>query len=75
MVQDSIRSTEFYREAHFLLLNYTCRALPGQTVRLNDEAQDHAWVDWDQAFTLPLNAPTRRLLEVVQARTLQAPLA
>jgi ADP-ribose pyrophosphatase YjhB (NUDIX family) len=75
MVQDSIRSTEFYREAHFLLLNYTCRALPGQTVRLNEEAQDHVWVDWDEAFTLPLNTPTRRLLEVVQARTLQSPLA
>ena len=75
LVQDSIRSPEFYREAHFILLNYTCRALPGQTVRLNDEAQDHVWVDWDQAFTLPLNAPTRRLLEAVQAQTLQSPLA
>jgi phosphoglycolate phosphatase-like HAD superfamily hydrolase/ADP-ribose pyrophosphatase YjhB (NUDIX family) len=67
MVQDSIASTEFYREAHFILLNYTCRALPGQPVTLNEEAQDHAWVDWGQAFTLPLNTPTRRLLETVRA--------
>lgn len=66
MVQDSIASTEFYREAHFILLNYTCRALPGQTVVLNEEAQDFAWVDGDQAFALPLNMPTRRLLEAVQ---------
>ena len=68
MVQDSIASPEFYREAHFILLNYTCRALPGQTVTLNDEAQDFAWVDWEQAFSLPLNTPTRRLLETVQTQ-------
>jgi ADP-ribose pyrophosphatase YjhB (NUDIX family) len=67
MVQDSIASTEFYKEAHFILLNYTCLALPDQLVTLNDEAQDFAWVDWEQAFGLPLNTPTRRLLEVVQA--------
>jgi ADP-ribose pyrophosphatase YjhB (NUDIX family) len=67
MVQDSIASTEFYREAHFILLNYTCVALPGQSVTLNEEAQDFAWVDWEQAFGLPLNTPTRRLLEMVQA--------
>lgn len=73
LVQDSIRSAEFYREAHFILLNYTCRALPGQVVTLNGEAQEFAWVDWDQAFHLPLNTPTRRLLEVVQARDLRPP--
>lgn len=67
MVQDSVASTEFYREAHFILLNYTCVALPGQSVTLNEEAQDFAWVDWEQAFALPLNTPTRRLLEMVQA--------
>jgi len=67
MVQDSIASTEFYKEAHFILLNYTCLALPDQLVTLNGEAQEFAWVDWEQAFGLPLNTPTRRLLEVVQA--------
>ena len=68
MVQDSIASTEFYREAHFILLNYTCLALPGQSVTLNEEAQEFAWVEWEQAFELPLNTPTRRLLEMVRAR-------
>ncbi len=74
MVQDSIASPEFYREAHFILLNYTCRALPGQSVTLNDEAQDYAWVDWGQAFALPLNTPTRRLLETVRA-AIDAPIS
>ena len=67
MVQDSIASTEFYREAHFILLNYTCLALPGQSVTLNGEAQEFVWVHWEQAFELPLNTPTRRLLEIVRA--------
>ena len=67
MVQDSIASTEFYREAHFILLNYTCLALPGQSVTLNGEAQEFVWVHWEQAFELPLNTPTRRLLEMVRA--------
>ena len=68
MVQDSIASTEFYREAHFILLNYTCRALPGQTVVLNEEAQEFVWVDGEQAFALALNTPTRCLLEAVLTR-------
>jgi ADP-ribose pyrophosphatase YjhB (NUDIX family) len=68
MVQDSIASTEFYREAHFILLNYTCRALPGQTVVLNGEAQEFVWVDEEQAFALALNTPTRCLLEAVLTR-------
>jgi phosphoglycolate phosphatase len=64
-VQDAIQPPEFYRPAHFLLLNYTCRALPGQRVRLNSEAQDYRWVTRDEVGALPLNQPTRRLLELV----------
>ena len=38
LVQDCIHSKEFYRDAHFVLLNYTCRCA-GQKprVKLNDE--------------------------------------
>ncbi len=62
MVQDCIRSPEFYREAHFLLLNYFCRALPGREVKLNEEAQEFRWVTVEEAKDLRLNHPTRRLL-------------
>ncbi len=68
LVQDCIGSKEFYREAHFVLLNYTCRAAAPAEVRLNDEAREYAWTDLRQALDLDLNQPTRRLIDAVLAR-------
>lgn len=68
LVQDCINSTEFYRDAHFVLLNYTCRASGDQSVILNDEAEEFRWLPIEEAFELPLNTPTRILLEAVQRR-------
>lgn len=65
MVQDAINPPEFYKPAHFLLLNYTCRAPGFQIVRLNSEAQEFRWLSLTEAFALPLNGPTRVLLEAV----------
>lgn len=65
LVQDAIRPPEFYKEAHFLLLNYTCRVRGEPEVRLNEEAQEFRWVTWDEARALPLNEPTRVLLDAV----------
>jgi phosphoglycolate phosphatase-like HAD superfamily hydrolase/ADP-ribose pyrophosphatase YjhB (NUDIX family) len=69
LVQDCIHSKEFYRDAHFVLLNYTCRTTGRQRVRLNDEARESRWVTLSEAQKLPLNQPTRVLLDAVaQAR-------
>ncbi len=68
VVQDAIHPPEFYKDAHFLLLNYTCRAGGAQEVRLNAEAQEFRWVDAAEAWQLPLNTPTRILLEAVVPR-------
>jgi phosphoglycolate phosphatase-like HAD superfamily hydrolase/ADP-ribose pyrophosphatase YjhB (NUDIX family) len=68
LVQDCIHSPEFYRDAHFLLLNYTCRCTGAPAVRLNDEAQEFRWVTPAAALAMDLNQPTRRLLEQVLAR-------
>jgi phosphoglycolate phosphatase-like HAD superfamily hydrolase/8-oxo-dGTP pyrophosphatase MutT (NUDIX family) len=65
MAQDCIHSREFYRPAHFVLLNYTCRARGPTDVRLNEEAQEFRWVIPSQALEMPLNQPTRTLLEKV----------
>jgi phosphoglycolate phosphatase len=65
MAQDCIQSKEFYRRAHFVLLNYTVRARGPVEVRLNEEAQEFRWVTVAQALELPLNRPTRVLLEKV----------
>lgn len=64
-VQDAIHPPEFYRDAHFLLLNYTCRAPGVQTVRLNAEAQEFRWLAPEDTLKLPLNQPTRVLVERV----------
>ncbi|MCU0783251.1 MAG: NUDIX domain-containing protein [Verrucomicrobia bacterium] len=65
LVQDCIRSKEFYRDAHFVLLNYTCRCAGCLEVTLNDEAREFRWICLDAARQMPINAPTRRLLEAV----------
>ncbi|HEU5068927.1 MAG TPA: NUDIX domain-containing protein [Verrucomicrobiae bacterium] len=72
LVQDCIHSTEFYRDAHFVLLNYTCRAALPVDVVLNDEAQEFRWVPLAEAPRLPLNRPTQILIQAVQANGAQA---
>jgi ADP-ribose pyrophosphatase YjhB (NUDIX family) len=67
LVQDCIHSKEFYRDAHFVLLNYTCRCDGEPAVKLNDEAREFRWLTVAQAFELPLNQPTRKLLQVAAA--------
>jgi phosphoglycolate phosphatase-like HAD superfamily hydrolase/ADP-ribose pyrophosphatase YjhB (NUDIX family) len=65
LVQDCIHSKEFYRDAHFVLLNYTCRCVGTADVKLNDEAREFRWVNLREALAMPINAPTRTLLEAV----------
>ena len=66
MVQDCIEPPEFYKKAHFLLLNYTAVATTSQVV-LNDEAEDHRWLSLEEAAKLDLNCPTRILLDHVRS--------
>ncbi len=66
LVQDCIHSQEFYRDAHFILLNYTCRCAGEPIVTLNDEAREFRWLTLPQALALPLNQPTRTLLLSLQ---------
>lgn len=65
LAQDCIRSKEFYRDAHFILLNYTGRCAGRARVKLNHEARQFCWVPLERALELPVNQPTRRLLRVV----------
>jgi phosphoglycolate phosphatase len=72
LVQDCIHSKEFYRDAHFVLLNYTCRCVGEPAVKLNDEAREFRWMTTAQALEMPLNQPTRKLLAAVAASRPQA---
>jgi phosphoglycolate phosphatase len=66
LVQDCIHSKEFYRDAHFVLLNYTCRcAGKNPRVKLNDEARESRWLAPAAALKMKLNKPTRILLAAV----------
>src|SRR5438874_13285120 len=62
LAQDCIHSKEFYRDAHFVLLNYVCRCMGEQQVKLNDEAREFRWVLPADALEMPINQPTRTLL-------------
>jgi len=64
MVQDCINSPEFFRPEHFLLLNYLAKA-ESRDVTLNDEAEEFAWVTFEEAFKLDLNNATKILLDRV----------
>jgi phosphoglycolate phosphatase-like HAD superfamily hydrolase/ADP-ribose pyrophosphatase YjhB (NUDIX family) len=61
LVQDCIGSEEFYRPAHFVLLNYVCRCVGEPEVRLNHEAREFRWTTVDEALAMPINQPTRKL--------------
>lgn len=60
-VQEAVRSPEFYRDAHFILLNFIALT-DDTTVTLNDEAQRYVWVTPEDALSRELNTPTRALL-------------
>ncbi|MGD0208115.1 MAG: NUDIX domain-containing protein [Verrucomicrobiota bacterium] len=68
LVQDCIHSREFYRDAHFVLLNYTCRRKGRLRVKLNDEARESRWVTLAEACKMQLNMPTRVLINAVMKR-------
>jgi phosphoglycolate phosphatase-like HAD superfamily hydrolase/ADP-ribose pyrophosphatase YjhB (NUDIX family) len=65
LVQDCIHSKEFYRDAHFVLLNYTCRCTGKPDVKLNDEAREFRWVAPAAALKIKLNQPTKILIKAV----------
>ena len=66
LVQDCISSKEFYRDAHFVLLNYVCRAAGKKLdVVLNDEGFEFRWVPLAAVKKLKLNKPTKILIEAV----------
>jgi phosphoglycolate phosphatase-like HAD superfamily hydrolase/ADP-ribose pyrophosphatase YjhB (NUDIX family) len=75
LVQDCIHSKEFYRDAHFVLLNYTCRCAGKPKVVLNEEGREFRWLSLAAAKKLPLNTPTKILLNAVMERGARPPRA
>jgi ADP-ribose pyrophosphatase YjhB (NUDIX family) len=67
MVQDAIEEPEFFRPRHFLLLNYRAHC-PSKEFRLNHESLEAGWFTLEQALDLPLNRPTRALIQAIRGR-------
>ncbi|HTV76200.1 MAG TPA: NUDIX domain-containing protein, partial [Candidatus Baltobacteraceae bacterium] len=66
LAQDCIHSKEFYRDAHFVLLNYTCRCTNrNPRVKLNEEGREFRWVKLAETKKMKLNKPTKILVEAV----------
>jgi phosphoglycolate phosphatase-like HAD superfamily hydrolase/ADP-ribose pyrophosphatase YjhB (NUDIX family) len=64
LVQDCVEHPEFYRPRHFILVNYLARAEGEKPpVRLNHESDAYLWASPAEALALPLNGPTRILIE------------
>jgi ADP-ribose pyrophosphatase YjhB (NUDIX family) len=73
LVQDCVEHPEFYRPRHFLLVNYLARADGVKPpVRLNHESDAYLWAAPAEALALPLNGPTRVLVESALATRAEA---
>lgn len=60
--QEIINPKDFFKKAHFVSLNHTCKA-KNTNVKLNWELQNYKWITTENALKLKLNKPTRELIE------------
>ncbi len=60
--QESIESSEFYKPAHFVFLNFIARADSKELI-LNNEAQEYSWPTKAQILDYDMNTPTKTLVE------------
>lgn len=67
-VLEAIEHPEFVEPRHFILLQFIGRLRGSPAVTLNDEAHDWRWVTPAEARAMPLNAPTRDLLDLLERR-------
>lgn len=56
--QEFIYDPSFWKPRHFIFFDYACKTR-STDVQLNDEAEDHVWVQLDAAAHLPLDTYTR----------------
>ena len=66
MFQEFIHDPAFWKRKHFIFFDYACRT-DSLSVTLNDEAEDHVWVQPEAALHLPLDSYTPNTIERILA--------
>lgn len=62
LLQEAVCDTQFYKEAHFILINYYARS-DQEAIAPNEEIEEWAWVTPQVALTYPLNTYTEILIK------------
>lgn len=60
--QEIIEPRDFFKKAHFISMNHTCKA-KNTNVKLNHEAQSYKWIKAENTLKLNLNEPTKELIK------------
>ena len=66
--QQFIYDPSFWKPRHFIFFDYACRT-ESTEVLLNDEAEEHVWVQLEAAVDLPLDTYTRISIEILIKRS------
>jgi len=61
-IQENIFPEEFHKKKHFIFLDYCCHT-ESDNVKLNDELQEHTWINPKAALKLELNPTTERFIK------------
>jgi len=64
--QEFVFDDSFWEKRHFIFFDFVCRVESGE-VRLNEEAQDYAWVDIDKVDDYPVDAYLKHSLDLIQS--------
>ena len=66
--QEFIYDPSFWKPRHFIFFDYACKTDTAE-VKLNDEAEEHVWVQLEVAVDLPLDTYTRISIEILINRS------
>ena len=66
-VQEFVYDPAFWQPRHFIFFDYACRT-EMTDARLNDEAQEYAWVTVDEALRLPVEPYTEKAIRAYLAQ-------
>jgi len=64
--QQCIYDDSFWQKRHFLFFDFVCRVADGE-VRLNDEAEEYAWVDIERVDDYPIDKYLKFALNQIES--------